>query len=466
MRISYLGRVLPVLSGYFIALAANLVALILTHFLSPVLVPSPFPFFVAAIALSAWFYGVGVGLFSTLLATLITNYFFLPPLYILTLGKEDVSRLGLFLLVAGIAVSLMRAQRLAAEAQSRLGAIVSFSDDAIVGLSLDGTVTSWNGGAVQIYGYSPDEIIGHPVYRIIPPEFHDEMREILARIQTGQATRQYETTHIHQSEKAIDASITISPIRNKEGRITGASMISRDITERKQAGRKLQEYTEQLQLLSHRLVEVQENERRFIASELHDEIGQTLTGLKLLMEVAPRLPPDVMSEKLTQAQGLISELFERVSHLTLDLRPPMLDDLGLLPTLLWHFKRYTDLTHIEVLFNHAGIEQRRFSMEIETAAYRIVQEALTNVAKHASADQVRVWVVVDSHGLSIQIIDNGEGFDFSSTLSSGKGSGLVGIRERAELLGGALSVQSDPGQGTRLEVDFPPERLLVVPLEG
>ncbi len=461
-----LGRVLPVVSGYFFALAADLLALVLTHFLSPWLVPSPFPFFVAAIALSAWFYGVGAGLFSTLLATLVTNYFFLPPLYVLTLGKEDVSRLGLFLLVAGIAVSLMRAQRLAAEAQSRLGAIVASSDDAIVGLSLDGLVTSWNAGAAHMYGYSGDEVIGHPISRIILSDFQFQMKEILSSIRLGETTRQFETIHRDKAEKPIDVSITISPIRNKEGHISGASMIARDITGRKQAEKKLQGYTEQLQLLSRRLVDVQENERRFIASELHDEIGQTLTGLKLIMEVAPHLPPDAMGEKLAQAQQLVTDLFEQVSRLTLDLRPPMLDDLGLLPTLLWHFKRYTDVTGIKVLFQHAGIENKRFPTEIETATYRIIQEALTNVARHASADQVMVWVVDDSQGLNIQIMDNGEGFDFSSTLLSGKASGLVGIRERAELLGGSLTVQSDPGQGTRLEVDFPPEKLMVAPLEG
>ena len=243
-------------------------------------------------------------------------------------------------------------------------------------------------------------------------------------------------------------------------------MIARDITGRKQAEKKLQGYLEQLQRLSRRLVEVQENERRFIASELHDEIGQTLTGLKLIMEVAPHLPPGAMGEKLAQAQQLVTDLFEQVSRLTLDLRPPLLDDLGLLPTLLWHFKRYTDVTGIKVLFQHAGIENKRFPMEIETATYRIIQEALTNVARHASADQVMVWVVDDSQGLNIQIMDDGEGFDYSSTLLSGKASGLVGIRERAELLGGSLTVQSDPGQGTRLEVDFPPEKLMVAPLEG
>jgi PAS domain S-box-containing protein len=454
-------RVLPLISGYLFALVTNLLALVLTHFLSPLLVPTPFPIFVAAIALSAWFYGVGVGLFSTLLATLITNFFFLPPLYILTLGKADVSRLGLFLLVTGIAVSLMRAQRLAAEAQARLGAIVAFSNDAIIGLTLDGSITSWNAGAVRMYGYAANEVLKQLIFTIVPLEFQTEMKDILARIRSGDATHQYEAVQIQKSGQRIDTSITISPIRNKGAQIVGASMIARDITDRKQAAKKLQEYTEQLHFLSMRLVEVQENERRFIARELHDEIGQILTGLKLNMEVAARLPLDAMREKLVQAQGLVTELIEQISHLTLDLRPPMLDDLGLLPTLLWHFDRYTEVTNIQVLFKHAGIEKKRFPTEIETATYRIIQEALTNVARHASANQVKVWVVVEMERFNIQIMDNGEGFDSQSTLLSGKASGLVGIRERADLLSGNLTIQSDPGQGTHLEVEFPYQELAV-----
>ncbi len=450
-----LRRVFSFLPGYCFALGANLLALALTHWLSPLLTPSPFPIFVAATALSAWFYGVGVGLFSTFLAIVITNYFYYPPLYIFTPGIEDVSRLGLFVLVTAIAVSLMRAQKLAAEARSHLGAIVANSDDAIIGLTPEGAVTSWNSGAARMYGYSSREMIGRPILHIVPAERQAEMKLTLEQIQSGAPVQQQETVQLKKSGQQIDTSITISPVLDEARRISGASMIARDITDRKSAERSLRESTDQLQFLSRRLVEVQENERRFIARELHDEVGQILTGLKLNLEVVPSLPADTAREKIAQAQGLVSELIERVSRLTLDLRPPMLDDLGLLPTLLWHMKRYTDLTKIQIQFKHTGLEKRRFSTEIETTTYRIVQEALTNVARHASASQVEVWVLVDPETMTIRIADDGQGFDALATLSSGKASGLVGIRERAELLKGLLTIQSKPGQGTCLEVELP-----------
>jgi two-component system sensor histidine kinase UhpB len=451
------NRLLSTLSGYFFALAANLAALGLTYAFEPLIAPSPFPFFVAITALSAWFYGVGVGLFSTILSIVVTNFFFMPPLYILTLGKEDVSRLGVFMLVTAIAISLMRTQRVAAEARARLGAIVAFSDDAILGLSLDGTIISWNAGAERIYGYPAHEVLGRRVQVIVPGELQAEMDSILARIRGGEPTQQHETIHLQKSGERIDTAITISPIREKAGEITGASLIARNITDRKQAEKALQESTDQLHSLSRRLVEVQENERRLIARELHDEIGQDLTGLQLIMEVLPHLPPETLCEKTRQAQALVTELFERVSRLTLDLRPPMLDDLGLLPTLIWHFNRYTALTNIPVAFHHSGLEKHRFHPEIETAAYRIIQEALTNVARHTSADQIEVCVEVGPQQLAIEIVDNGQGFNFQSTLASGKAGGLVGMRERAEFLGGSLAVQSTSGHGARLDVALPIE---------
>ena len=448
-------RIAAAISGYVFALLANLAALGLTAGLEPILTPSPFPIFVAATALSAWFYGVGVGVFSALLATLVTNYFFMPPRYLLTLGNEDVSRLGVFMLVTAIAISLMRAQKLAAEARAHLGAIVSFSDDGIIGVSPQGLITGWNTGAERIYGYPAREMIGQPILGIVPAEKQPEMQAVLERARGGTPTEQLETVHRQRSGQHIDVAVTISPIRNAAGQTTGASLIARNITDRRRAEKALQEYTERLHRLSQRLVQVQEDERRFIAREMHDEIGQILTGLQLTLEVIPQLPPDVLQEKARQAQGQVNELIERVSRLTLDLRPPMLDDLGLLPTLLWHFNRYTQLTGIPVGFRHNGLEKRRFDPEVETAAYRIVQEALTNAARHASASCVEVRVAVEPAWLRIRIADDGQGFDPQSVLSGGKASGLVGMRERAELLDGTLAFDSTPGGGTRLEVALP-----------
>jgi PAS domain S-box-containing protein len=210
---------------------------------------------------------------------------------------------------------------------------------------------------------------------------------------------------------------------------------------------------ERLQALSRRLVEVQETVQRTIARELHDEIGQTLTALKIILETTSSEPGDAPG--LRRARTLAHDLLGKVRSLSLDLRPAVLDDLGLVPALVLHCDHYTAQTGVHVDLEHAEMEGRRFPSEVETAAYRIAQEALTNVARHAGVAEatVRLWI----HGsvLSVQIEDAGAGFDPAPALAMPHSSGLVGMRERARLLNGELTVESAPGSGTRVTAELP-----------
>jgi GAF domain-containing protein len=208
-----------------------------------------------------------------------------------------------------------------------------------------------------------------------------------------------------------------------------------------------------LQGLSGRLMEVQEAERRHLARELHDEIGQLLTGLRLTLDV-PEPPSSVERERLGQAQALVQELLERIRALSLDLRPSILDDLGVLPALLGHIERYTSQTKIRVHLEHSGLD-RRFSTDTETGVYRIVQEALTNVARHGRVDEVTVRLWATDDVLGVQIEDHGAGFDPGAVLGSGRSGGLAGLRERAALLNGHLTVETRPGRGVRLTAEVP-----------
>jgi PAS domain S-box-containing protein len=211
---------------------------------------------------------------------------------------------------------------------------------------------------------------------------------------------------------------------------------------------------ERLQALSHRLVEVQEEERRHIARELHDEVGQILTGLNLTLELVARLPADQTYTRLEQAQQMVNDLILRVREMSLELRPPMLDDLGLQAALFWYFERYRDQTGIDVQFKHMALDQR-FAPDIEVAVYRMVQEALTNVARHAMVPFVEVRLWANHEVLGVQIEDHGKGFDPEAALASYTSSGLSGMRERTSLLGGDLVIESAPGQGSCLTVEFP-----------
>lgn len=208
-----------------------------------------------------------------------------------------------------------------------------------------------------------------------------------------------------------------------------------------------------LQDLSRRLVEVQEAERRYLARELHDEIGQALTGLNLMLDSIEKSPGET-ENLLSDAQALLDKLSDQVSNLSLDLRPTMLDDLGLLPALVWHLRRFESQTNIKINFEHTGLD-RRFDLEVETAAYRIVQEGLTNVARHASVNQVEIRLWTDPQRLFIQIEDQGVGFDTDEVWSSHAASGLAGMQERSEVLGGVLEITSTLGAGTTLLSTLP-----------
>jgi signal transduction histidine kinase len=209
-----------------------------------------------------------------------------------------------------------------------------------------------------------------------------------------------------------------------------------------------------LKTLSLRLVEVQESERRYIARELHDEIGQMLTGLKLILETSFHPTNTAQEQTLSEAISLVHDTMEQVRKLSIDLRPQMLDDLGLLPALNWHFKRYSRQTGIEVSFRHTLLAERLSSL-LETAIFRIAQEALTNVARHAGVKEVIVRLAQNTEGVGLEIEDHGKGFSPERALERRSSTGLIGMKERAELLGGHYILKSAPGQGTRLMVTLP-----------
>jgi len=205
--------------------------------------------------------------------------------------------------------------------------------------------------------------------------------------------------------------------------------------------------------LAKSLVDIQEAERRHIAKELHDHLGQLLTGLQFMLESTKNQANGTQRSNLEEIQNSVSDIIRQVREMSLNLRPSMLDDMGLLPTLLWHIDRYTNQTGIRVNFQYDEIP-KRLPAEIETAAYRIVQEALTNVARYAQVNEVFVGLVMQEKTLWVEILDNGKGFDTSLEVDK-PSSGISGMRERASLVGGYLLVESFLNQGTQIVAALP-----------
>jgi PAS domain S-box-containing protein len=297
----------------------------------------------------------------------------------------------------------------------------------------------------QEHGLTPESVRGRDAFALFPPEvarqFHANDRAVL------EAGRPLEFAETLPGPGGVTRHVHVYkfPFRDAAGTLYVGGMAV-DVTEQRQAQEQLREY-------ARRLLGVQEQERRHLARELHDEVGQVLTGLRLTLEACRALFPGEPPDCLADAEGLLAELARRVRDLSLGLRPSMLDDLGLLPALLWLCERYTPQTGVRVHFEHRGLEGRRFGPEAETAAFRITQEALTNVARHAGVKDcaARVWVGEDA--LRVQVEDQGSGFDPAA--AQGSSGGLSGMAERAALAGGTLRVESAPGAWTRLTAELP-----------
>jgi signal transduction histidine kinase len=212
---------------------------------------------------------------------------------------------------------------------------------------------------------------------------------------------------------------------------------------------------QQLAQLSSQLMQAQEEERRRIARELHDEIGQALTAIKLELAIAARNAPASVAGPLQEARVITDRTLQSTRDLSQLLHPSMLDDLGLPDTATWYLRGFSRRTGItgELVVERLG---NRLDPELESCTYRIIQEALTNVARHAEASRCRVEIAQVHSSLQIRIEDNGKGFDPAvASQPPSHGLGLVSVRERVAGLGGTLSVESRAGIGTRLLVNLP-----------
>jgi signal transduction histidine kinase len=289
--------------------------------------------------------------------------------------------------------------------------------------------------------------------RLLTNTLHRKVEELKAEVQA----REQAESALHQANADLDRRV-----QERTAELTAANQRLHDAlaaqaavaAQNEHIFEALRQSHERLQTLSQRLVAVQEAERRHIARELHDEIGQALTGLRLTLELVSRLPADDRAARVAEAHEAVQELIGRVRSLSLDLRPAMLDDMGLLPALLWHFRRYTEQTGIAVDCKHRGLDGR-LPVEVETVAYRVVQEALTNVARHAGVGTVDVRLLATREQISVRVADTGRGFDLAAAPDSPRSSGLLGMQERVSLIGGSLSITSSIGTGTQVLADLP-----------
>ena len=347
-------------------------------------------------------------------------------------------------------VERKRAEDALRESEERYRELFENAKDAMYVHDLEGTYIRVNRAAEELSGYSREEIVGHNFTEFFAKEHIKLVRRNLTKLVKEGGTS-YEVDVMAKDGRRVPVEVNSRAIY-ENGVLVGVQGMARDITERKLA-------QDALQMFSRQLIEAQEDERRRISRELHDQIGQILTAVKMNLYTVQQFC------KMSEAESYVKDNIEAVDEalrlvrdLSVDLRPPVLDDLGLVTALRWYADRYSKRTglNVEVIIDLPD-HNERFSRERETACFRIAQQALNNIARHAQASQVQVELVKDENGLVLTVKDNGVGFDPNKRALRTATLGLVSMQERAHAAGGALEIKSARSKGTEVRFTLPLE---------
>ncbi len=393
------------------------------------------------------------------------------------LPKQDLQENALRRAI-GHAVARMQetAERQRADAlQERLAAIVEGSRDAIVSCTVDGVITSWNHGAEQIFGHAADEAIGRPVREIIrsgEAGGGDEVERRIFQTRHGAAaTGAEDVVRLRKDGQPVTLSVVSSQVRDAGGRVTAVAGIFRDITESRRRDDELRRHVaaqaereRRMRALTARLNTLREEERTRISREVHDGLGQLLTGLKMdIRWMARRLtagaPAAALQARLAETELLVDQTIESVQRIAVELRPSALDALGLPAAIRDEARRFEARSGVRTHVQVDGAPP--VPPTVATALFRILQELLTNVARHANASSLFITLADEGGQCLLQVTDDGVGI--ATALETGRGMaapaaslGLLGMAERASAVGGTLSLARRTGGGTVATVRVPP----------
>ncbi|HKP01593.1 MAG TPA: PAS domain S-box protein [Nitrospiraceae bacterium] len=346
------------------------------------------------------------------------------------------------------------------QTNDRLTALIRSSPIGIVILDAEGLCRLWNPGAEHIFGWCEDEVLGRPL-PTVAPERSDEHRYLRERVMKDEAFTDLEVVRCRKDGTSVYISLSTAPLRDSSGTICGVLGLMADMTQRKQVELELSHSRDQLRALAKRLESVREEESSRIAREIHDELGQAMTSLKLdLSWVARRLSipetADTRGRLLERIQGTMQQLevtIQTVRAIATTLRPSVLDELGLAAALDWQTRDFEKRTGIRCEWS-MPLVPIPIGPDQATAIFRIYQEILTNVVRHAQASNIRIHLDITPGWLLFEVCDNGRGIP-DSTLANRNSLGLLGMRERAAQWGGDVSILGGEGMGTTVKVRLP-----------
>ena len=380
-----------------------------------------------------------------------------------------------------------RAEKALSESEQRFRAIINQATAGIIRTDLQGRSLFVNQALCEMLGCTESDLVNETLWKYSHPDDIEESQRLFERLREKGKPFHLEERLIRKDGALLWVNVSAAPILDEVDKPQSAVFIVVDITERKSAEEALQklnlelesrveartaelqaanwalfESRRRLQILSQRLVDIQEEERRAIARELHDRVGQTLTALNLnLTIVGDQLASQAtahITERLADSIKLVTEMISIVRDVMSDLRPIVLDEYGLEAALEAYRTKFEDRYGIQVDFDRSNRSIPHLGAGLEMTILRIAQEALLNIARHAHADHVTLTLQCDDGTLLLSVEDNGVGIQsWHASAESRSGHGLMLMRERAEAVGGSLKVTSLPSKGTRIEAYLPYE---------
>lgn len=338
----------------------------------------------------------------------------------------------------------------------------SASEDAILGLNLEGIVQIWNPGASELLGWTAEEIIGKSLLTLVPENRHGEVHALVERARNNLPLPSREVELLHRQGHLVPVLRSITVMRESRGNPIGAVVVVRDISKLRTTERQLEESRRQLRLLSARQQSLLEQQLRALARELHDEFGQQLAAMKFELAWLERhvshLPK--VEERLESLNQVLDSTIAGLRRISKQMRPPLLEELGLchaVDELITGLKsRYPLQASYQCSCHHLN-----FNPEAALALYRIIQEALTNVVRHSQATRVDIHLTQVDQSIQLSVRDDGKGL--CDQPSQGLNFGILGMQERALSWSGRVQVANHPQGGVEVSAEFPLEQMLLLP---
>lgn len=335
--------------------------------------------------------------------------------------------------------------------------------DPIIIENLSGIITDMNREAERKFGWKRQELIGKSIRSLIPPDRHQRAESLRERCRRGEEVRNWEGIRQDQKGRSFAVLLTAFPLLDDSGNIISVATIAKDITLRKQMESELEASHKHLRELSRKSIEALENDRRTTAKELHDSIGASLAAIKYRLEAITdqMVPtPQEAAASLGETISCLQSAIKETKQIAAQLRPTIMDDLGLLSTITWHTRQFSEQFSDIQLTPQIEAREEDIPDTLKIVVYRVLQESLHNAAKHSEASEIYVSLTSEANRIVLEVADNGCGFDVQKKLSrenSLSGFGLASMIERAEIVGGSLTIDSAHGKGTRIKMTLNPE---------